>query len=269
MNPVESTPEPTDSPVDSSVTTIEVGASGFQPITSTGTCPAEDSTSIVIDGTGYTGGPGTLRIYDCAFVTASYDLMKFQLKNFGEGLWFELVFNTGSIDLIIKSLSDYGEYWARVKNTFLEDYPSQQSTDHFPTFSWDTVPTWIRFRKNIAINEYTDAELESIATNHHLSWYGLYTPDHVKEVQSRIKGFKADHTTMLYWNAESYWGSEIDTFNEAWLTGELGSGDRPLYDYSNPAMRDWWGGHAKLMANHPNISGVFTDNTMSPGESVC
>ena len=269
MNPVESTPEPTDSPVDSSVTTIEVGASGFQPITSTGTCPAEDSTSIVIDGTGYTGGPGSIRIYDCAFANANYDLMKFQLKNFGEGLWFELVFNAGSIDLIIKSLTDYSGYWARVKNTFLEDYPEQQSTEHFPTFSWDTVPTWVRFRKNIAINEYTDTELESIATNHHLSWYGLSTPDHVKEVQSRIKGFKADHTTMLYWNAESYWGSAIETFNEAWLTDGLGSGDRALYDYSDPAMRDWWVDHAKLMANHPNISGVFTDNTLSPGEFVC
>ena len=36
-------------------------------------------------------------------------------------------------------------------------------------------------------------------------------------------------TVLLYWNAESYWGSDIDTFKEEWvLDGETGTGKMKL-----------------------------------------
>jgi len=52
--------------------------------------------------------------------------MNVRVENFAEGLWFEIKFNAGSIDLIIKSLANYKEYWNRVKNTFdVAEYPGE------------------------------------------------------------------------------------------------------------------------------------------------
>lgn len=266
-NPVESTPEPTDPPVAATVTRIVLTETGFDPITRTnGMCPAEVTTSVVIDGSAYTGGVGTITLYECAFINDDYDLIKIHLENFNDkGLWFEIIFNSGSsIDLVIKSLADYSSYWNRVKNTYSGEYPESTSTAHFPTFNWDTIPTWVRFRKNIAKYEYEDDELESIANNHHLSWYGLGNPTHVEGVMDRIKDYNDAHTTMLYWNAESYWGTTDVGFNDDWLAPGSGTGARALYDYSNPDMRDWWVNHAKMMTTHESIDGEFTDNSLSP-----
>lgn len=264
--PMESTPEPTDRPITDTVTRIVLTEAGFDPITRTiGMCPGEVTASIVIDGSAYTGGAGTIPIYECALINANYDLINIHLENFNDkGLWFEIVFKSGSVDLVIKSLTDYSTYWRRVRITYKGEYPEQTSTAHFPTFNWDTIPTWVRFRKNINRYSYADEELESIATNHHLSWYGLGNPDHVKGVMDRIKGYNDTHKTMLYWNAESYWGTTDVGFRDEWLAPGSGTGARALYDYSNPDMRDWWVAHAKMMTAHESIDGEFTDNTLSP-----
>ena len=103
-NPQPAPTSPTNPPITSSVTRINIGSAVFQPIASASTCPAEGVASIVIDGTGYTGGPSTIRIYDCTFIDANYDFSKFSLENFQEGLSFELGLNTDSIDLVITSL---------------------------------------------------------------------------------------------------------------------------------------------------------------------
>lgn len=262
--PAPTTPKPvsppTPPPVDLTGTRITLSQSGTGS-----TCPAQDATSVVIDGAAYVGGPGTIIINSCSFINANYDLMNIRVENFAEGLWFEIKFNAGSIDLIIKSLANYKEYWNRVKNTFdVAEYSESPNTAHFPKFSWDTIPTWVRYRKNLNKYSFDNEELESIATNHHLSWYGLGTPDHVKDIMTRIKAYNPDHRTMLYWNAESYWGTSNVGFNDAWLKPAVGTGDRVLYDHTIPAMRDWWVNHAKTMATHPAIDGVFTDNTLSP-----
>ena len=147
-------------------------------------------------------------------------------------------------------------------------FAESSSTEHFPNFSWDAVPTWVRYRKNLNLYSFSNDELKSIANNHHLSWYGLGTPDHVIDIATRIKEYNKEydtkHTTMLYWNAESYWGTSEVGFNEDWLTDETGTGGRGLYDYSNPDMRQWWNNHAQTMASEASVDGVFTDNTLSP-----
>mmetsp|Transcript_8534 Transcript_8534/g.19101 ORF Transcript_8534/g.19101 Transcript_8534/m.19101 type:complete len:864 (-) Transcript_8534:217-2808(-) len=265
-NPVEPTPAPTDNPVGDTVTRIVLSEFGFDPIVRTiGMCPAVVTASVVIDGAAYVGGPGRITLYECALINANYDLINIHLENFEDkGLWFEIAFNVDSISLLIKSLTSYSDYWRRVEITYNGEYPESTSTAHFPGFSWDTIPTWVRFRKNIARYEYSDAELESVANNHWLSWYGLGNPAHVKDVTQRIKGYNETHRTMLYWNAESYWGTTDVGFNDEWIAPGSGTGARALYDYNNPDMRDWWVDHAKMMTSDENIDGQFTDNTLSP-----
>jgi len=265
-------------PPPASTTTIVLTETGFNAITSTGTCPPQDITSIVIDGSAYTGGPGTITLYECTAINASYDLINIRLINFPEGLWYELSYKSDSIDLVIKSLANYEEYWVHVRNTYTtEEYPEQVHTDHFPEFNWDTVPTWTRFRKNANVipeanrqpwnynsGPWTDNEIESIARNNFLSWYGLNTPDHVIETWERIKSKDASHKTMYYWNAESFWGTSGIGLEQSYLSvGTVGTGGRKLYDHSNPEMREWWVAHGLEMSQQASSNGVFTDNTIS------
>lgn len=207
--------------------------------------------------------------------------MKFKLINFPEGLWFDLQFESNSVDLVIKDLFDYREYWTHVKNSYVhEEYPEQVDTEHFPDFSWDTVPTWIRYRKNpnnipernrkpwnFNSGDLKDNEIESIAKNNFLSWYGLNTPDHVVATWERIKSVPTmnhRHKSIYYWNAESYWGVDGLGIEQEFLReGAVGTNGRKLYDHENPRMREWWLAHGLQMANNPSGDGVFTDNTMS------
>mmetsp|Transcript_17154 Transcript_17154/g.37032 ORF Transcript_17154/g.37032 Transcript_17154/m.37032 type:complete len:808 (+) Transcript_17154:150-2573(+) len=279
-SPVKTAPPPTNAPHPSTETRITLTETGVVPITSMGVCPPPETTGVVIDGKDYAAGPGTISLYECSIINPAYDLINIRLVNFPEGLWFELSFKADSVDLVIKSLANYKEYWVHVRTSYKEgEYAEQVHTDHFPDFDWDTVPTWTRFRKNahtpanpkpwnFNAGPYTDEEIESIANNHFLSWYGLNTPDHVIETWKRIKDASRaagrDHKTMYYWNAESFWGTEgIGLKNEYLRSGAVGTNGRKLYDHSNPEMRDWWVAHGLEMSQDESSDGVFTDNTIS------
>lgn len=273
----ESTPQPTDHPVSDSVTRIVLTEGGYDPITSTGTCPPHETTSIVIDGKDYTGGPGLISLYECSgIIDASYDLINIRLENFVEGLWFELSFKSDTVDLVIKSLANYKEYWNHVRTSYVVgEYPEQEHTEHFPEFSWNTVPTWTRFRKNANVvanpqpwnynaGPWTDDEIKSIAENNFLSWYGLNTPEHVIDTWERIKDVNDTHKTLYYWNAESFWGTDgIGLQQEFLRDGVVGTGGRKLYDHTNPAMQAWWVAHGLEMSQQASSDGVFTDNSIS------
>jgi len=190
-------------------TTIVLNASGFDPITSNSVCPAQEATAVVIDGSAYTSGPGTIRLYQCAFINDDFDLMKIELIGFESGLWFEIAYNVGSIDLKITSLDDYSGYWTRVKNSYVGDYPFQTSTDHYPQFSWETVPRWISFRRNPTSGPFTPEDIATIANNNYLSWYGLGRPEDVIGMAESIKAINPHYKLLLYWNSESYWGESV------------------------------------------------------------
>ena len=202
---------PSQSPSDSTSTTTRIllSASGFDPITSNSICPAQEATAVVIDGSAYTGGPGTIRLYQCTFINDEYDLMKIELIGFESGLWFEIAYNVGSIDLKITSLDDYSGYWTRVKNSYVGDYPFQTSTDHYPQFSWETVPRWISFRRNPNSGPFTQEDIATIANNNYLSWYGLGRPEDVINMAESIKAINPHYKMLLYWNSESYWGESV------------------------------------------------------------
>lgn len=276
----ESPPTTTEAP-DSSTTTIALLKNGFVPIVSDGTCPPQEITTILIDGAAYTGGPGTVTLYECSDVDATYDLMNIRLVNFPEGLWFEWAYHNDSIDLIIKSLANYKDYSQSYRDSYPdEEYPEQVHTDHFPDHSFDTVPTWTRFSKklhlpgkinrgkpdNFNAGPWSEEDIDLIAKKHYLSWYGLNSADHITEIWDRIKDADPTHKTMYYWNAETLWGTTDQGTGaqpDYFRSDVVGTNDRPLFDHSNTEMRDWWVKFGLTMANHPSSNGVFTDNTIS------
>ena len=238
--------------------------------------------SIVIDGTAYTAGPGTITLYECTTIDATYNLMNFRLQNFPEGLWFELTYHSDSIDLTITSLADYRDYSSSYSSSYpYEEYPEQVHTSHFPEHSFDTVPVWTRIgkitrhiwkinRKNHLSNAgpWSDEDLELVATKYPISWYGLNEPEHVTETMDRIKAFDptGTHKTLYYWNAETFWGGDkiAAGAEEDYFRDDLvGTNNRPLYDHTNTEMTSWWVDYGLNMANHPSTDGVFTDNTIS------
>lgn len=89
------------------VTNIVLTDSGSNTITSSGTCPSLETTSIVIDGSSYTTGPGVITLYDCSIISSDFDIIDIQLIGFAEGLWIELEYKATTIDLVIRSLDDY------------------------------------------------------------------------------------------------------------------------------------------------------------------
>ena len=259
---------PTESVIPGPTPTFVLSASGVDTITNNGSCPAQDIEELVIDGTAYTAGPSILTLYECANINTGFDAMKFKLIGFQSGLWFEIVNRNDRVDLVIKSLYDYSQYWNQVKNSYTGDYPPQESTDKFPEFSWEFVPRWISFRKNPNKGPFTEEDINSIASNNHISWFGLGAPEDVIQMAESIKVINPKYKMLLYWNSESYWGSDIDTFQEEWLEpGVVGTGDRPSYDHSIPEMRSWWIQHAVEMDQNTVIDGVFADNTREPAET--
>ena len=216
-SPIDATATPTIAPSLSNsptndrglVTRIALSASGVDPITSNGVCPAQEATAVVIDGSAYTAGPGTIRLYQCALINNDFDLMKIELIGFESGLWFEIAYGVGSIDLKITSLDDYSGYWTRVKNSYKGDYPFQTSTDHYPQFSWETIPRWISFRRNPTSGPFTQEDIATIANNNYLSWYGLGRPEDVISMAESIKAINPHYKMLLYWNSESYWGESV------------------------------------------------------------
>lgn len=287
VSPPFSTPTPapvplptTAAPVSSMTTVVTLGASSVDSISHPGDCPGQITDDLLIDGSAYAAGPGTVTLYQCASI--GFDPMKIELKDFPAGLWFEIVSGStrtgggNGVDLVVKSLTDYSEYFRGYSYT--GDYPFETNRDHFPpNFSWETVPKWIAFRKNSAL---TTDELNSIATKNYISWYGVVTPQEVKDMAASIKNINPNFKMLYYFNSFGYWGNPGgEEFTEDWLqyrvtnTGRRvyiwdKSGNRRFYNHTIPEFRDWWVRHALEMNSDPNIDGVFADATMSAEDTL-
>jgi len=268
----------TSSPVSSTKTVITLGASGVDTISPDKVCPSQVTEELLIDGSAYTAGVGTVILYQCT--SFEFDPMKIKLIDFPEGLWFEIMSSNNDVNLVIKSLTDYSEYYGG--DGYSGDYPFQTSQEHYPDFSWDRVSKWVSYRKIPAKfgkpkNKFTPEEIEWIANNNYMSWYGLDTVEYILELAKDIKKINPKYKQLLYWNSYGYWGEKIDTFNEDWLKYEIingqrvhvTKGQRRFYNHSIPEMRQWWIDHALSMISHKLINGdrvingVFSDATRS------
>jgi len=280
ISPAPTLSPKTSSPVSSMTTVVTLGASGVDTITHDQLCPSQITEELLIDGAAYTNGVGTVTLYQCSSV--GFDPMKIKLINFPiqDGLWFEIKNRKNDVNLVIKSLADYSEY--STGGGYSGEYPFQESQEHYPEFSWNHVSKWVSYRKmpaqwNKPKNIFTQEEIEWIANNNYMSWFGLESVDYILELAKDIKQVNPKYKQLLYWNSYGYRGVEIDTFNEDWLQYEMINGKRVhiqkgqqrYYNHSIPEMRQWWIDHALKMTSHklPNgdrvINGVFSDATRS------
>jgi hypothetical protein len=236
------------SPISTLTTVVTLGASGVDTTAPDEVCPSQVTEELLIDGSAYTAGVGTVTLYQCASV--GFDPMKIKLTNFTEGLWFEIKNSYNNVNLVIKSLTDYSEYVPG--GGYSGDYPKQESQEHYPEFSWDNVAKWASYRKIPAKNgdpknNFTEEEIGWIANNNYMSWYGLDTVEYILELAKDIKEVNSKYKQLLYWNSWGYWGQKIDTFNEDWLKYEMvcgqrvhiKTGQRKFYNHSIPEMRQW------------------------------
>ena len=275
FNPTSSTTANPTTPTTHLTTTIValLGVTGLDSITPAVYCPAQETTKLMIDGSSYTGGAGTISLYQCASI--GFEPMNIKLVGFSAGLWFDIKkSNSNSVDLIIKDLDSYSEFDNGYR--YRGDYPFQTSQEHYPRFSWDKIPRYINFRKN---TPFTSDEIKSIATNNYLSWYGLYAKEKILAMAKSIKSYNPNYKMILYWNSYGYWGEEIDSFDEGWLKHTLDangnrvyeydkSGNRRLYNHTIPEMREWWINYAMDMNAESLIDGVFSDATRTPEDTL-
>jgi len=240
----------------------------------------ENMAGLLIDGSNYVAGPGTIQLFDLREVKSTFtriharngmfDALKIKLHGFPPELWMELVFDEEGISLAIKDISDYSEY--ANSNTYMTGNPYSTRPDNelFPVFSWDTVPRWINIRKNSA---YTQPELESISNNNN-DVVISGTENIILDNAQRLKDINGNLVVHWYWNSAIYWGEYLAfaTFDEDnWLQYEIdefgnrvrilnpGTGIRYLYNHSVPEMRQWWLDVALDMATNANIDGLFID----------
>jgi len=239
---------------------------------------------LVIDGSNYTAGAGTIPILDWRDATSRYG--RFEPKNivlreFDSGLWFELQYNDDQIQLVIKRLSDYSEYWGdRFTNN--DVYEEEPDSSRFPDYSWEKVPRWMNIRKNRA---FQPGELENIASNNAIvkiaSLAGYLTNEEGSvDTATELKKLNKDLVTLCYWNSMVYWGW-YQAFNPAlplawlrWIINDQGQNvllsqgsakdPRYFYDQSKAAMRQWWTNSAISMVSEENFDGIFIDKAADP-----
>ena len=267
---------PTDLPTTEAPTTVASGTTivldafgNSDPITLS-PCPTlEDVSELVIDGTAYVGGAATIPLYQCTggdHTGFNPILIKLVGLPLSRGLWYEIKNKVDGADLVLKSLTDYTEYWICPKwktPYYSGEYDEQSSTAHFPEWSWDTVQTYIKFRLNTNKRDWTEDDYQLIADSH-LAWFGLGAPETVASMAESVKAYNEDFKFMFYWNSKTIWGDATDEYgwNDEWaLGGVTASGARAsqLYDHSIPAMREWWIDHALLMDSYDAVDGVWVD----------
>ena len=148
----------------------------------------------------------------------------------------------------------------------------------FPEFSWDTVPRSLLIRKKTA---YTDAEINSIATNYDLvvleksnqAGFGTVQAG-MLDTAARLKAVNPDIKISFYWNAYIFYDSygiddsiyEPENYAE-WIDPDNMIRDiQPVYNIESAGMSQWWVGSARTMMANYQIDSVFVDKgaTLKP-----
>jgi hypothetical protein len=150
---------------------------------------------------------------------------------------------------------------------------SLASPAKLPSFSWDTVPVWLRVRKSTA---YTPEEIARIARYplvvfEKANGYGTYgnVESGTVAAAKAVKQVNPNTKIIFYFNAVIEYGNyraneEFDKHADTWAVRKNGrifqfKDTYRLFDLSQPAVQQWWAKTAESMAGHPEIDGVFID----------
>ena len=266
--------------------TVSLTANGHDPfvVGSQDVIIDPNSAGLVIDGSDYTAGAGIIPILDWSEATSRYGRFEPKtvlLRKFATGLWFELQYTDDQIQLVIKRLSDYSEYWGdRFTNEDIYDEETDQSG--FPAeYSWEKVPRWMNIRKNQAFKQ---SELKTIANKNAIvkvaSLAGKLTNEEGSvDTTEKLKILNQSLVTICYWNSMVYWGlykAFEPELPESWLRWVYKNGQwvlltqgnaknpRKFYNQDVPEMRKWWTDSAVSMVSEDSFDGIFIDKAADP-----
>lgn len=160
-------------------------------------------------------------------------------------------------------------------STCLAPTATADDAEHYPAFSWDTVPVYAHMRK--VAQGFTDEEVEFLATHydfitiekaHGIEDYGTSEAGIITDAR-RLKAVNPDIKVLFYWNG--LLGYPMYAAHDEFLAipdgalrrldGELDLKNASLhrYDLSNPEVRDWWISVAEDALAEGDLDGVFID----------
>lgn len=149
------------------------------------------------------------------------------------------------------------------------------NTDHYPDFSWETVPVGFHFGKDGSL--MTAAEAEFVASRAsficlekgHAGKQFKDTEDGIEYEARQLKQINPDIKVIFYWNTFLDYGmfrahDDYQKQPQWWLRtvdGELDkkTGGLMRYDLSRPEVRQWWSDVAKKAVVDGSCDGVFMD----------
>jgi len=131
--------------------------------------------------------------------------------------------------------------------------PTAKSGDHYPAFSWDTVPLYVHIRKDTA---FTDEEIKYLATFPLITFEkatghtdsGSVEAGTLKAARA-VKAINPATKILYYRNVIVHYGLQA-------------------YDLSNKALRDWWIDAVEDVCSDPSVDGVFLDGVVKVLEPV-
>ena len=147
--------------------------------------------------------------------------------------------------------------------------------EHYPAFSWETVPVGFHFAKDGSL--MTAAEAKFVAS--HASFICLEkghaggqfedTEDGIEQEAQRLKKLNPDIKVIFYWNTFLDYGMfrahhDYQKHPEWWLRTVDGALDKKRgnlmrYDLSDPEVRAWWSDVAKQAVVDGSCDGLFMD----------
>lgn len=149
-----------------------------------------------------------------------------------------------------------------------------EKLQHFPEFSWDTVPRTMLIRKSRA---YTDAEIRLIAENYDLVVLEKANGAGKENVSlgmldtgARLKAINPKIKVLFYWNSRIFFGhygidDSISEHQHEWISKTFFIRDGlKTYVRDNPDFLKWWVGCCVKMISHDAIDGTFVDKSGVP-----
>jgi len=151
----------------------------------------------------------------------------------------------------------------------------QGKVEHYPTFSWETVPVGFHFGKSASLMTAEEAKFVAshasficLEKGHGSGQFGS-TEEGIEKEAQQLKKYNPNMKVIFYWNTfldyRNYQAHGVyEKHPEWWLKTrggdlDLKHGNMKRYDLSNPKVRDWWSDVAQKAVIEGSCDGIFMD----------